>query len=136
MAQSDIAETAALERMSAAQSESLCADLVAHWTLFKGAELGDPGHLDTMLDIMEKAAPDLKYGPHTQDEGIQRFFDFDEELSKDFAVKMMTELKVSRVPPVPLLLPLIFSTNHSCVLTSWLIRLSARASEISILPLL
>lgn len=92
---SDIEKFESSHPLAVTQSESLCADLVAHWTLFKGTKGGDPGRLDTMLDTMEKAGPDIKYGPHTEDDAIQQFFDYDEELSKECAERMMTKLKAS-----------------------------------------
>ncbi|KAI7267988.1 hypothetical protein KC345_g7770 [Hortaea werneckii] len=54
------------------------ADTLAHqYTLYKQTK--DHKYLDDMLEAIETAAPDLKAGPHTMDDGLKAFLAFDDD---------------------------------------------------------
>jgi hypothetical protein len=72
--------------------ENMANTLVLQYTQYKAT--GDRSSLRNMLSYMTNAASDLRYGPHTASDGVNSFFDFEEDLSVEGAQLLMRELKV------------------------------------------
>jgi hypothetical protein len=62
------------------------------YTLF--GESRDPIHLDNIMALLEKANPDLVFGPHTAAHGVASFFAFDDQpFTLEDALALVRELK-------------------------------------------
>lgn len=72
--------------------ENLANALVLQYTLYQTT--GDRSNLRNMLSHITNAASDLRYGPHTASDGVNSFFDFEEDLSVEDAQLVVRELKV------------------------------------------
>jgi hypothetical protein len=88
----EISKMQAAHPLATTRSEHLGSLLVLLWGLFVKSK--DSSYLRAMMDEIEQAGPDLKYGPHTTNAGTDAFMDFSEELSNDDARKTGEELKV------------------------------------------
>lgn len=76
------------------KAEHLASVLALQFSLFERTQ--EESYLKAMVDTVGNIHSDLKYGPHTSTEGINAFMDFEEELTNELALLLISELKVSR----------------------------------------
>jgi hypothetical protein len=51
-------------------------------------------------ELLERAAPDLKFGPQSMSDGISAFYNFDQPLSAEDAASTVRELQVCFILPL------------------------------------
>lgn len=88
----DIEKWTTSNPLAVTPAENLVNMLTLDYTLYQAT--GDRNILRNMLSHLTNAAPDLRYGPNTAAEGVNSFFDFEEELSLANAKLVVQELKV------------------------------------------
>ncbi|KAF2172027.1 hypothetical protein M409DRAFT_18256 [Zasmidium cellare ATCC 36951] len=98
---SDLMKKVANDPLQVSKSELLVSMLVLEYSLFQLTK--DPSYLKQMKDRIERAAPDLRFGPKTDDSGIRAFLE-GEDFDTENATACANELKHAR-PDLPELEP-------------------------------
>lgn len=95
----DISNWTASDSLTVAPIDDLISKLVMQYELqTESIEQGKTRtYISGMRQTLEKAAPDLLFGPSTPGTGIHAFLDLEESIKDDEAEKLIAELKVSTV---------------------------------------
>jgi hypothetical protein len=95
----DISNWAASNSLTVAPIDDLVSKLAMQYELqVENTEKGKTRtYISDMRKTLEKAAPDLLFGPSASDTGIQAFLDLEELIQDDEAEELIAELKVSTI---------------------------------------
>lgn len=92
----DISNWKASNSLTVAPIDDLMSKLAIQYELHtESIEKGKMrSYISDMRQTLEKAAPNLLFGPSTPDTGIHAFLDLEESIKDDEAEKLIAELKV------------------------------------------
>ncbi|KAM0414580.1 hypothetical protein ACHAPT_013574 [Fusarium lateritium] len=77
----------------ATHNESLTAQIFLLWSLFESTGFEDATYLQAMIHAIDNVCPGAKYGRQTCTQGVNAFFDFEHQLSKEDSESLVQEVK-------------------------------------------
>lgn len=90
-----VSKVLASHPLATTQAEHTISTLVLQWYIYKSSN--DDDYLQGMDDTMNRAVPELRYGSQIVNDGTEAFMDFGEDLKKEEAELVATELKVCSI---------------------------------------